>query len=176
MLADVPGEERRPTAGVLGLPRSEVRAHATHDDSRPTEIERILVGGEELPLGAHLTTSRVGFVHDGIYVGDGKVVHCGAASGLLLRGPVEEISLSSFSRGRPVSVRRAGPAKFYPPEIIARARSCVGEDTYRPLTNNCEHFAEWCLHGRPPGGIRRRWNMGWTLDHATALGDRQRIL
>jgi hypothetical protein len=23
----------------------------------------------------------------------------------------------------------------------------VGEDRYRLLTNNCEHFCEWCLHG-----------------------------
>jgi hypothetical protein len=23
----------------------------------------------------------------------------------------------------------------------------VGEDCYRLLTNNCEHFCEWCLRG-----------------------------
>jgi hypothetical protein len=106
------------------------------------------VPGEEPPLGAHLTTPRIGFVHHGVYVGAGKVIHCGAASWLLPRGPVEEVSLSSFSRGRPVSVRRAGPARFDPPEVVARARSRVGEDCYRLLTNNCEHLAEWCLRGR----------------------------
>jgi hypothetical protein len=31
--------------------------------------------------------------------------------------------------------------------VINRARSRVGEDRYRLLTNNCEHFCEWCLHG-----------------------------
>jgi hypothetical protein len=25
----------------------------------------------------------------------------------------------------------------------------VGEDRYRLLTNNCEHFCEWCLRGTP---------------------------
>ena len=30
-----------------------------------------------------------------------------------------------------------------------RARSRVGEDCYRLLTNNCEHFCEWCLRGEP---------------------------
>jgi hypothetical protein len=25
----------------------------------------------------------------------------------------------------------------------------VGEDCYRLLTNNCEHFCEWCLRGKP---------------------------
>jgi hypothetical protein len=31
--------------------------------------------------------------------------------------------------------------------VIQRARSRVGEDCYRLLTNNCEHFCEWCLRG-----------------------------
>ena len=28
---------------------------------------------------------------------------------------------------------------------MRRARSRLGEDRYRLLTNNCEHFCEWCL-------------------------------
>ena len=111
--------------------------------------DRELAGHEEPPPGAHLVSPRVGFVHHGIYVGDGKVVHSGgAALGLVPWGPVEEVSLSRFGRGRPVSVRSGLPATFTAQEVIERARSRTGENRYRLLTNNCEHFCEWCLRGR----------------------------
>jgi hypothetical protein len=31
--------------------------------------------------------------------------------------------------------------------VIRRARSRLGENRYRLLRNNCEHFCEWCVHG-----------------------------
>ena len=34
-----------------------------------------------------------------------------------------------------------------PLEIVRRARSRIGENDYRLLTNNCEHFCNWCLNG-----------------------------
>ncbi len=30
---------------------------------------------------------------------------------------------------------------------VERARSRIGEDRYRLLTNNCEHFCTWCVLG-----------------------------
>lgn len=30
---------------------------------------------DDLPLGAHLTTPRRGYVHHGIYAGSGRVIH-----------------------------------------------------------------------------------------------------
>jgi Lecithin retinol acyltransferase len=110
--------------------------------------DRRLVDSEVPPLGAHLVSPRFGFVHHGIYVGDGKVVHSGAVSVILPRGPVEEVPLSDFSRGHPIAVRGGEPARFTAHEIVARARSRAGENHYRLLTNNCEHFCEWCLRGR----------------------------
>jgi hypothetical protein len=102
---------------------------------------------EEPALGAHLVSPRIGFVHHGIYLGNGKVIHCGAVSGLLPRGPVEEVSLREFRRGRPVAVRGGVPVKYAPRDVVERARSRLGEDHYRILSNNCEHFCEWCLRG-----------------------------
>lgn len=32
-------------------------------------------------------------------------------------------------------------------EVVARARSRLGENRYPVLSNNCEHVCEWCLHG-----------------------------
>jgi Lecithin retinol acyltransferase len=109
--------------------------------------DRALALSEEPPLGAHLITPRIGFVHHGIYVGDGKVMHCGAVSCFLPRGPVEEVSLRDFRRGRAVAVRGGEAARFAAEEVVDRARSRLGENHYRIFTNNCEHFCEWCVRG-----------------------------
>ena len=101
----------------------------------------------ELPLGAHVVTSRPGYLHHGIYVGGGNVVHYAGLGPGLRRGPVEEVPFAHFTRGRPAWVRSGATPKFDQWEVIHRARSRVGEDRYRLLTNNCEHFCEWCLHG-----------------------------
>ena len=38
--------------------------------------------------------------------------------------------------------------KCYDPEtVVSRAKSKLGERKYRPVTNNCEHFALWCKTG-----------------------------
>jgi len=87
-------------------------------------------------------------VHHGIYVGGGKVVHYAGLACGLRRRPVEEVSLDRFSRGRGIMVRACASAVFDQREVIRRARSRVGEDSYRILTNNCEHFCEWCLRGQ----------------------------
>jgi len=107
----------------------------------------LLARDQAPPVGAHLVTLRSGFLHHGIYVGSGNVVHYAGLAGGLQRGPVEEVSLARFTRGRPVWVRSSAAARFDAHEVTRRARSRVGEDCYRLLSNNCEHFCEWCLHG-----------------------------
>jgi hypothetical protein len=102
---------------------------------------------EEPPVGAHLTTSRRGYTHHGVYVGGGRVVHYSGFSGYWQCGPVEEVSLSRFSAGRDVQIVGHPRSLFSPEEIVRRARSRVGENAYRLLTNNCEHFCNWCLDG-----------------------------
>jgi Lecithin retinol acyltransferase len=62
---------------------------------------------------------------------------------------VEEISLSHFAAGHGVSVVSDVAPKFEGREVVRRARSRIGEDNYRLLTNNCEHFCEWCVRGEP---------------------------
>ena len=104
---------------------------------------------KEPPLGSHVVTPRRGYLHHGIYVGEGRVVHYSGLSRGLHRGPVEETSLLRFTRGRPVWVQLNAPSLFDSREIVRRARSRVGEDFYRLLSNNCEHFCEWCVRGEP---------------------------
>jgi Lecithin retinol acyltransferase len=108
--------------------------------------DRRLAEGEEPALGSHLLTPRLGFAHHGIYVGGGRVVHYGALAHGLHRGPVEEVSLARFTHGHTLWVR-PGVARFGCEEVIRRARSRIGESSYRLLSNNCEHFCEWCLRG-----------------------------
>ncbi|MGO4331145.1 lecithin retinol acyltransferase family protein [Cupriavidus sp. 2TAF22] len=101
----------------------------------------------EPPLGAHLVTARHGYSHHGIYVGDGKVVHYAGFSGSLRCGPVEEVSVARFAGGHALSVEPGPRPVYLANEAAQRARSRLGENRYRLLTNNCEHFCAWCLYG-----------------------------
>ena len=101
----------------------------------------------EPPLGAHLTTSRRGYTHHGVYVGDGRVVHYSGLSDSWQCGPVEEVSVARFSAGREVRIVVHPTSLFSQEEIVRRARSRLGENDYRLLTNNCEHFCNWCSTG-----------------------------
>lgn len=86
-----------------------VQSHATDVRSYlPRWRDRRLAMPEEPAPGAHLVTPRIGFVHHGIYLGNGRVIHCGAVSCFLPGGPVEEVSMQEFSRERPVAVRGGG--------------------------------------------------------------------
>jgi len=104
-----------------------------------------LADDEEPPPGAHLITPRRGYLHHGIYVGAGRVVHYSARAFSLIRHPVEEVSMGVFSRGRGIWTSEPAPSSHEAVEIIRRARSRIGENRYRLLTNNCEHFCEWCV-------------------------------
>ncbi len=105
------------------------------------------VVSDELPLGAHLVTPRRGYVHHGIYAGNGRVIQYGGFNRLLERRPVEETSLDRFTRGRGYAVKARVAPRFDAAEAVARARSRLGEDRYRLWSNNCEHFVEWCISG-----------------------------
>lgn len=109
--------------------------------------DRLLSGTEEPALGAHLVTPRFAFAHHGIYVGGGRVVHYGALARQFRRAPVEEVSLAFFAQGRAVFVRPHSAPRFDCHEVIRRARSRLREDRYGLLSNNCEHFCEWCVQG-----------------------------
>jgi hypothetical protein len=103
---------------------------------------------DDLPLGAHLTSPRRGYLHHGVYAGNGRVIHYGGFSRLFVSTPVEEVSLDEFTLGRGFAVKPWVAPKFLGREVVERARSRIGENSYRLFSNNCEHFAEWCIGGR----------------------------
>jgi hypothetical protein len=107
--------------------------------------------------GTCLVTPRRGYTHYGIYVGEGKVVQYGGMARGLRRAPVEEVSLEEFAAGRPVWVHHGRSPAFEANEVVRRARGRVGEDRYHVLTNNCEHFCEWCLRAEHRSEQVERW-------------------
>ena len=119
------------------------------------------------PLGTHLTTPRRGYVHHGIYAGDGRVIHYAGLDRAFRRGPVKEVPLEQFARGRGVQAQPGAGALFAGDEAVARARARLGENRYRVWTNNCEHFVHWCLSGRGRSTQVERW--GRPLRSALAL-------
>ncbi len=101
----------------------------------------------EPPLGAHVVTPRRWYTHHAIYVGRGRVGQYRGCSRGLRRGPVEEVGIEEFARGHPIWIQPeylSGPEQS---EVVRRARLRLGEDRYDLLTNNCEHFCEWCIRG-----------------------------
>ena len=108
--------------------------------------DALLRPGQEPPLASHLITQRTLYTHHGIYVGNGRVIHYAGLAYERVRGPVEDVSLERFAHGHNVRVR-CDQRRFDPRTVVERARSRLGERSYRILTNNCEHFCAWALHG-----------------------------
>lgn len=147
------------------LPRLEPKSNYANP-GQPRRAVRALAPGETPCQGAHLITPWLGFAHHGIYVGDGKVVHYGALIHDIIRKPVEEVTLEQFACGRPVFVVEHGEDCVAAEDAIRRARSRLGEKRYRLLSNNCEHFVEWCLHG-----VHRSFQAEIALSYPRMLGE-----
>jgi Lecithin retinol acyltransferase len=101
-----------------------------------------------LRRGDHLCAgySR-GVHHDGIYLGNGEVIHLtGAPGGGKVGAQVRIDTLAVFAVGRPVTVRRYAD-NHDPDAIVARAMSRLGDGGYHLIFNNCQHFAHWCATG-----------------------------
>ena len=129
------------------MPRADKSAVRETGRTTATGQEWFLAADAVPPLAAHIIVSRTWYAHHGIHVGEGRVVHYRGLSRGWRAGPVEEVSLAEFSRGRPIRVR-SHDGGYSIETVVARARSRLGEDGYRLLSNNCEHFCEWCAHGR----------------------------
>ncbi|WP_420873914.1 lecithin retinol acyltransferase family protein [Paraburkholderia azotifigens] len=99
--------------------------------------------------------------------GGGKVVHYAGLSRSLRCGPVQEVSLAAFAHGHPVWIRQSPDARFAGLKAIRRAYSRLGEDRYRLVSNNCEHFCTWCLYGESRSDQINAWKF-WITDHLMA--------
>ncbi|WP_322027741.1 efflux transporter outer membrane subunit [Burkholderia sp. BCC1977] len=115
-----------------------------------------------IEAGAHLVSERDGYAHHGIYAGDGLVIHYGGFHRSARRCPVECIPLRRFAASKAIRIQAEPNAVYTGMAVVERARSRVGEDRYRLLTNNCEHFCSWCVRGvghseQVCRGLRHPW-------------------
>jgi hypothetical protein len=105
--------------------------------------------GDRLRVERRLAGSTVVYMHHGIDIGDGTVVHARPDDfrSPLAGGRVERTSRVEFSGGGTVLVTTEPPAVYPADEIVARALDHVGREGYCPVVDNCEHFATWCATG-----------------------------
>jgi hypothetical protein len=106
--------------------------------------------GDRIEVEHRIVGSTVTYLHHGVDLGDGTVVHARPDD---FRNPfgggrVVRTSLAEFSEGRAVRVRNEPPAAFPAEEIASRALAHVDRDGYDLVIDNCEHFATWCATGR----------------------------
>lgn len=85
--------------------------------------------------------------HFGIYDGYGGVYHFRGTDGY--NGRVVYTSLYEFEDGGKARRCSYYDKRYDEDEIIRRAQSKVGSSFggYNLITNNCEHFAIWCISG-----------------------------
>lgn len=102
---------------------------------------------KSLKLGAHLVVFRTLYTHHGIYIGNNKVINYSGTPMSPLDGVVTEVSLEKFVGKDQFCVQTHADA-FPHEEIVKRAKMCLGEHNYNLVTNNCEHFANWCCIGK----------------------------
>jgi hypothetical protein len=114
-----------------------------HPTADPGEDTAALQRGDHIRAGRPWNPH-----HDGIYLGDGLVIHLtgGTPDGGKAAASVQIDSLARFAAGRPVTVRRYS-GTHDPEEIVTRAISRLGEGNYDLISNNCQHFARWCATG-----------------------------
>jgi hypothetical protein len=105
--------------------------------------------GDRLRVERQVTGPTVTYMHHGIDVGDGTVVHARPHDFArpLEGGSVVRTSLAEFAGTGEVLVTIEPAAAFSADEIVARALSHVGREGYCPVVDNCEHFATWCATG-----------------------------
>jgi Lecithin retinol acyltransferase len=94
--------------------------------------------------GDHICVQYVGFIHHGIYCGDGIVIHY---EGKQQSCKISRILLNEFSQGRSISIVEYSDC-HEPDVVVERAESRLGEANYNLIFNNCEHFAWWCKTGQ----------------------------
>ncbi len=111
----------------------------------------------EPPIGAHLVTPRPGYKHHGLYIGHGKVIHySGMAKSIGFKdilhlpalfhyGTIVRTSLKFFCDGHGFRIVEHPNARFAGEAAVERAKKRLCERSYYFLSNNCEHFVNWCI-------------------------------
>ena len=98
----------------------------------------------DISAGSHIKVKRWKgcYSHHGIADGNGNVIHF-RWNPEKRAGVITINELSVFRNGDSIAVIPTRKPKI----TLTRAYSKIGETGYNLITNNCEHFAEWCKTG-----------------------------
>lgn len=109
-------------------------------------------------MGDHIRVKRMHglYTHHGIYVSDNEVIHFTGTDDDNIMDSSKNMVISSdlnfFLKDGELEVKEYTDEEFQdlyaPDQIVAYARSCLGDDGYNLIFNNCEHFANVCTLGR----------------------------
>jgi hypothetical protein len=106
--------------------------------------------GARLQVERRIVGTTITYMHHGVDLGDGTVVHARPDD---VRNPfgggrVVRSSRAEFAGDGEVRPVTQPAAVFTLDEIARRAEAEVGRAGYCPVVDNCEHFATWCATGR----------------------------
>lgn len=107
---------------------------------------------KKLAPGDVIYADRTAYFHFGVYIGNNNVVNFKGAPGHERDPRTALIRLSSmddFANGDKVYLDKVFPNPLPSDEVVARAISMINKDFdgYNLVSNNCEHFANWCKYG-----------------------------
>ena len=98
--------------------------------------------------GDHIYVVRaLGYTHHGIDCGDDTVIHFTGEPGKKVDASVARTSIADFALDSIVHLREYS-SRADDSVVVSRAESKLGSREYNLVTNNCEHFANWCCTGR----------------------------
>ena len=108
-----------------------------------------------MQYGSHIRVWRGCYYHHGIYVGNDEVVQFGLPMDVyrdpktvkVIKSPISEFLGGGFLEVRRYD-RKELKQKNSDEEIVRIALSKIGEGDYNILTNNCEHFCNFCIFGK----------------------------
>jgi hypothetical protein len=105
--------------------------------------------------GDHIYVKRTRrlYVHHGIYMGDGRVIHFTGSVREKKDPKVQETDLSGFLKGGVLRRREYGE-RLPASETVTIAKNQLSDSRYSMLWNNCEHFATYCASGK-----RKSWQV-----------------
>lgn len=98
--------------------------------------------------GDHVYVKRRGYTHHGVEVDYQEVIHFTGTPGNKRGAMIRRTTMEEFTgpKGK-LRYRRYGQ-QLGGDLAIERAESKLGQSGYGLFSNNCEHFATWCVHDR----------------------------
>lgn len=111
--------------------RSDVQEEVNHLDHKQPIYQ----------VADHLVVMRLGTSHHGLYSGNDQVIYYHYYSGFVMENTLEE-----FSQGAPIKVIYS-PVLFSSSNIMARAKSRIGQRNLQGFSNRSEEFVRWARGG-----------------------------